>query len=630
MPDFLNTALTGLLSFQRALATTSHNIANVNTPGYSRQRADLATLPAQPTGAGFIGQGVEINSITRVSDQFLVEQLQTSLSEQSRLAMFESLASNVDNLLADSNAGLSGALREFSAGIQAVADDPSSSSARQVLLSQADLLVDRFRTIQNRLDGFQSEIDSRLESSVGEINSLARSISELNRAIVEGTGATGGQPPNDLLDQRDALINELAQLVSVDVVQQSDGSASVFIGNGQPLVSGLQFNELSVIDGDFGNEFPEIALIGSLGGGIVTPNLSGGVIGGLLDFQRELLQPAQNQLGQIAVGLAQQFNAQHRDGIDLNGALGGDFFSVSDPEVLDSVSNGGTASVTATISDIASLVPSDYVLSFDGANYSLTRLNNGTAVPLSGSGTSADPFVADGLSIVVTAGAAAGDRFMIRPTAAAAGDMDALITDVNGIAAAAPVVPAVRSINVGDGIIEFDQVLDVTDPALLTTVTIDFITPATYSINGSGSFAYTAGSPIDVNGYRIVIDGTPAPGDQFLVQPNFSGTGDNRNMLLLAESLTEGSLNGGTVSIEDGYGQLLTQVGTTTRQVQLNLDAQNAITQQAEQAQLSVSGVNLDEEAANLVQYQQAYQAAAQLIGVADTLFQTILGAVRR
>ncbi|MEM7280089.1 MAG: flagellar hook-associated protein FlgK [Pseudomonadota bacterium] len=629
MPDFLNTALTGLLTFQRSLAVTSHNIANVNTPGYSRQRPDLAALPAQRTGQGFIGQGVEINQISRVSDGFLNTQLQVSLSEQNRLEAFESLASRIDNLLADDSIGLNSATREFFAGLQALADNPSSANARQVVLSQADVLVNRFSTLQSRLNGAQDEVQGRLQGAVDDVNALAVSIADLNQSIVESTSAAGGQPPNDLLDQRDALINQLSELVSVRTVIQSDGSMNVFIGSGQPLVAGLQFNQLSLSDGEFGQGFPEIRLGGALGGGLVTPSVSGGLIGGLLDFQRELLLPAQNTLGQTAVALALEFNDQHRLGVDLQGALGGDFFALDPPLVANSFNNTGSATVTASYGNAADLVAADYVLSFDGANYSLTRTDTGAPVAFTGTGTAADPIIANGISIEVGAGIAAGDRFLVRPTQNAAAAIERVINDTNRVAAAAPVTTSIRSINLGNATIEFEEVLDINDSNLLTTTTIDFITDTTYSINGAGSFAYTSGAPIDVNGVRVSVSGTPVAGDQFLVQPNSAGVGDNRNALFLAEVTSRPTLNGGSLSIEEGYGQLVTRVGTLTRQTQVNLEAQSAITNQAEQAQLAVSGVNLDEEAANLVRYQQAYQAAAQLISVADTLFQTILSSVR-
>ena len=630
MPDFLNTALTGLLSFQRSLAVTSHNIANVNTPGYSRQRPDLAALPAQRTGQGFIGQGVEINSIGRVSDGFINAQYQTSLSEQSRLETFESLASRVDNLLADESIGLSSATRDFFAGLQALADDPSSSNARQVVLSQTDVLINRFTTLQSRLDAADAEVRNRLQGAVDDINSIAVSLADLNRNIVESTSAAGGQPPNDLLDQRDALINQLSELVSVRTVPNSDGSLNVFIGSGQPLVAGLQFNQLNLTDDEFGAGTPQITLGGALGSGLVTPSLSGGAIGGLLDFQRELLSVAQNTLGQTAVALALEFNQQHSLGVDLQGRLGEDFFSLGEPSALGSSNNTGTATVSVAYDNVADLQATDYVLSFDGTNYNLTRSDTGIAVAFTGTGTAADPIIANGISIEVGAGIAAGDRFLVRPTQDAASFIQRAINDTNRIAAAAPVTTSLRSTNLGDATIDFENVVDVTDPNLLTSTTIEFLTPTTYSVNGAGSFAYTSGSPINVNGAEVSISGTPVAGDTFLIQPNTAGVGDNRNALFLAEVTSRPSLNGSTLSIEDNYGQLVTRVGTTTRQVQVNLQAQTSITNQAEQAQLAVSGVNLDEEAADLIRYQQAYQAAAQLISVADTLFQTILGTVRR
>ena len=629
MPDILNTSLSGLRAFQNALATTSHNIANVNTEGYSRQRVNFGTMPATNVGVGYIGRGVQPQGVVRILDQYRVDALRTNVSEQARLGAFNDLAGGIDSLLASPDSGLSGPLQEFFASLQTVADSPSSVSARQVALSQANVLADRFATLNGRLEAQETEVNARLGSTISQVNSLAESVASLNNAIRDAQAAAGGAPPNDLLDQRDQLLQQLSEQVAVDVVPQDDGSVSVFVGNGQALVLSGDAGRLTLAAGEFSEAGPAVALVTESGTSMVLSSVNGGEIGGLLDFRREMLDPARNTLGQLAYGIADAMNAQHRDGMDLDGGLGGDLFSIGAPQVIPSSSNAGAGDLTAAVTDSAGLTTSNYLLSFDGAAYSLTRTDTGAAVPLTGSGTALDPFAADGLSLVVNTPPAAGDSFLLRPTASAAGDFGVLLTDPRALAAAMPVVSNTALGNAGSGRIGGDTILDVSDPNLLDPVTIEFLDALTYSVNGAGSFAYTPDAPIAVNGWQVSISGAPAAGDTFTVSANVGGVGDNRNALALSDALDGGILSGGTVSVRERFESLVSQVATDTRRSGINLTAQNAITEQALTDQLSVSGVNLDEEAANMLRFQQSYQAAAQMIGVADVLFQTVLSVTR-
>ncbi len=630
MPSILNTSLTGLLAFQNALATTSNNIANVNTEGYSRQRVNFSSMPAQYVGFGYIGRGVQAEGVVRILDQFRVDQVRGNLTEQARLEAFNGLARDVDALLASPDSGLSQPLQEFFAALQTVADNPASITARQVMLSQADVLSDRFGTLNARLDGQNQELNARLSAAVNQVNALAGSVAELNQAIVAAQAAAAGEPPNDLLDQRDVLLNQLAEFVSISVLPQDDGAVNVFVGSGQALVLGPDASTLTVTQGDFPGVAPEVALGSATGTPMVLPDLGGGEIGGLLDFRREMLQPAQNTLGQIATALADVINAASREGMDLDGNLGGDLFSLGAPQVLAAVGNTGSGDVGLAVSDVSALTVADYVLAFDGGSYTLTRTDTGVAVPLAGSGTAADPFVADGLSIVINAAPAAGDRFLLRPTASAAGSLSVALDDPRGIAAALPILSSADLGNTGTGSIQGDEILDPADPALLDPVTITFLDATTYSVNGSGSFAYAPGAPIEINGWRVNITGAPAAGDVFTVTSNAGGVGDNRNALAMSDALDGGVLAGGTLSVGEGFEGLVSQVATETRRSGINLTAQTAITERSVTDQLAVSGVNLEEEAANMIRFQQAYQAMAQMIGVADALFQTVLSMTRR
>ncbi|MEM8767865.1 MAG: flagellar hook-associated protein FlgK [Pseudomonadota bacterium] len=624
MPDLLNTSLTGLRAFQLALATTSNNIANVNTEGYSRQRVNFGTMPAQNVGVGYIGRGVQPQGVVRILDQFRVDSLRNNLTEESRLTALNGMAGGIDSLLASPDSGLSQPMQDFFSALQTVADNPSSVSARQVALSQAEVLADRFSTLDSRLTGLNGEVTARLQSSLTQVNTLAANVADLNLAIRDAEAAAGGAPANDLLDQRDVVLNQLAEQIAIDVVPQNDGSVSVFVGSGQALVLGPDSNELALVGGDFPAANAEIALVTATGGNVILPDVQGGEIGGLLDFRREMLNPTQNTLGQLATAVTSALNEQNSLGMDLDGNLGGDIFSLGQPVVYGASSNTGTGAVDLTVADVGGLTNTDYLLAFDGGSYTLTRSDTGAAVALAGTGTALDPFVADGLEIVVTSPPAAGDSFLLRPTAEAAGTFTVALTDPRALAAALPVVASGPLSNAGTGSIQGETILDPSDPNLLDSVTIEFTGPATFSVNGAGSFAYTAGADIDINGWRVNISGAPEVGDQFTVTSNAGGVGDNRNAQALTAAFDGGILAGGNVSVRERFESLVSEVATETRRSGINLTAQTAITERALNDQLATSGVNLDEEAANMLRFQQAYQASAQMISVADTLFRTL------
>lgn len=631
MPNILSNSVSGLLAFQRSLAVTSHNISNANTEGYSRQRADLTSRIPQSFGNGYFGRGVQVAGVSRFHDDFLSLQLQNATSESQRLSTFHSFASRVDNLLADSQSGLAPSLQGFFNSVQDVANDPASIPARQVMLSEAEGLAERFQYLDGQLETMDLEVNGRLQGMVTSVNSLSANIADLNDSIVIAFGQSGGHPPNDLLDQRDQMINELAELVSVDVVPQEDHSLNVFIGNGERLVVGNQAQILKVTPDP---DEPTQLQVGYDAGAatvIISDQLNGGEIGGTLDFRREVLNSARNELGRIAMVFADTVNAQQGQGTDLNGSLGVDLFSVSSPQVTVNSYNTGAAAVTASIQDSTALTASDYRLSYDGASYSLTRLSDNVSV--SGAG----PLTMDGFQVDITGAAASGDSFLINPVRKGAQDISVAIHDPAQIAAAAPIVGGVVTSNTGNGVIGPAEVIDISDPDLLDDVEIRFNNPSTDfdvvnlsdGTTVASGVAYTSGDNIEFNGWRVAISETPAAGDSFTLRRNADGVADNRNALQLAGLQTE-TLVGGSASYEEGYGALIGQVGTVTRQAEISNTAQAGILQQAQQARDSVSGVNLDEEAINLMRYQQAYQASAQVIATAESLFQTLLGAIQR
>ncbi|MFO7277859.1 MAG: flagellar hook-associated protein FlgK, partial [Pseudomonadota bacterium] len=514
MADLLSNSVSALLAFRRAIDVTSHNIANVDTPGYSRQRAELVSRGGPPSIHGYVGDGVRVATVRRLYDDIVAAQVRTTASGYRNLEVFASYAERLSDLFGDSETGLSATLQRFVNALQDIADTPTSIPARQVLLGEVETLRDRLQHIDGRLRALETEIESRLRMEAIDITSIAAAIAQLNRDIEAETARTG-QPPNDLLDRRDRLIDDLSGRLNVTVVPTGRAMVSVFVGTGQPLVLGAESMKLSTRPDDFDPTRSVLVIERQDGASDITRALTGGSLGGLLTFRSELLDPARNSVGRIAVALADVVNEQHRAGMDLTGALGTDLFAVGSVDVLAHALNSGSASVTATRSDISALTEHDYVLRRTASGWELLRTDTGEPVTLTGSGSAADPLVADGLTIVVDGNAATGDEFLIRPTREAVRGFDVLIHDPERIAAAMPIRSTADPGNVGTDTISELAVTDRDHPQLLAPVTIEFLTPTTYSINGSGSFAYTPGEPIEMNGWRIAISGAPEAGDRF-------------------------------------------------------------------------------------------------------------------
>jgi flagellar hook-associated protein 1 FlgK len=713
--------VSGLNAAQLALSTTEHNITNVNTAGFHRQQTVQTASTPMYTGAGFIGQGVQVTTIRRVYSQFLESQLQQAQTQSSGLDTYLSQIQQIDNMLADPNAGLSPALQDFFTAINGVVANPSSVASRQSVLSGAQALAARFQAMSTRFQEIRDGVNGQIASTVSVINSYAQQIASLNKQITVAQAVTS-QPANDLLDQRDQLVTELNQQVRATVVTQSDGTFNVFIGNGQPLVVGQDASTLAVMPSPEDPQRTEVGL--STAGGTVMlqeSSLQGGNLGGLLAFRSESLDSAENALGRVALGLAQTFNDQHQVGQDLNGALGGAFFNVPSPNVIGSSNNTGNATIAATVSNVGKLSTSDYRLTFAGGQYTLTRLSDNTSFPPSAT----LPLTADGLSFSIGSGIpAAGDSWLIQPTRNGARDISVAIADPTKIAAASPILTNATLGNTGSGAIGAGAVYPYndkvtitfnspptsfnvvdnsagatlatnvpyaagtayafngwkvtlggapsandtftvdhtatsagsnsgsgtissatpvgaqfgTDPSLQHNVTISFTTATQFTVTDTTSGTTLAtltydpanGASLSFNGWTTQLTGAPAAGDAFTIGPNSGGVSDNRNAAVLASLQTRNTLAGTnntdpTTSYQGAYSQLTSDVGNKAREVEVTGKAQAALVTQSQQAQQAFSGVNLDEEAANLVRYQQAYQAAGKMLQIASTLFDTIL-----
>jgi flagellar hook-associated protein 1 FlgK len=620
--------LSALQAFQQAIEVTSNNVANASTPGYDEESIELDTALPQDAGGFAIGSGVDVEGVSRAYSQAAVTQLNTSQSALSQLTALQSYTSQIDNLFGTTAGGLTTALQNYYSGWSAVADDPTSSSAREALLGDASALASNLNTTSAQLQEMNSDVNTRITSDVNQINSISTQISALNTQITQSSGS--GQAPNQLLDQRDQLVSNLSQLVGVTTTSNSDGSINVYISNGQPLVLDQNTYALSTVPNDFNASQLEVASTASDGASI-SGSITSGDLGGLLAARTQALDPAINQLGQIATAVAQSANAQQASGLDLYGQLGSALFSIGAPVVTASSANSDATTASATISNVGALTSDNYTLSYSGGAYTLTDATTGANIALTGAGTGASPLTASsvGLSIVLSGTPASGDQFLIQPTAQAAASIGVAITDPSALAAAGAIQTSAADSNTGSASISAGTVVDPTNPALLNTTTIQFLTPTTYSVNGAGSFAYTSGGDVDLNGWQVQISGTPAAGDTFTVQSNAGGTGDNTNALAAANQQTTGVLSNGTVSVSAATSTLISGAGALAQQVNTAQTAQTAVNTQASTNVQSISGVNLDEEAAKLMQWQQAYQASAQALSVANGLFTTFINAIQ-
>lgn len=633
MGDILSTSVSGLLAFQQALSVTSNNVSNAATPGYSRQTINLAEALGQGTASGYIGSGVNVQSITRAYDETLAQQVRSSNSSYQSFNTVATQAAQIDNMLSDSKTGLTATLQSFVNALQSVSTSPASTAQRQVLLSNAQALTQELQNYQTQISQYGNNLEQGIGNTVNQVNSIAKSIASLNAQIAAAEGGTG-QTPNQLMDQRDSLIDQLSQYVNVNAITASDGQMNVYIGTGQALV--VSSSAVTLATTPDPNDAGKLNIGIKNGSGAatdITSEITGGSLGGLLVTRSQVLDPTQNALGQIAVGLATVMNQQQASGMDLTGAQGQPMFAVGPVQTQPSSQNTGTGSLDVTRTNLNQLTTDDYKLSYDGSAWQLQDTSTGQAVTMTGSGTSADPFVAAGLSIVVNGSANAGDNFAVHPTAAAVSGLAVLLTNPSQIAAASLASASAATTNTGGATISTPAV---TDPTTWTsgTYTISFTSASNYQVTDSGgnvvtSGAYSSGSPISFNGEQLSISGTPASGDSFTVGAASPGnTGDNTNVLAMAAAMTSKVFNGGTSSLNDAANNLVSATGVLTQQAQANASAQQSVNQAATDARSNLSGVNLDEEAARMLQFQQAYQACAQLIQTSNTMFQTLISSI--
>lgn len=627
MSNLLNVASRALMANQTALSTTGHNIANANTVGYSRQNAVLQSVPGQYSGSGYIGKGVEVADIERSHGEFLARQ---AVQSQSVAAMDSTRADRLEALedvFPSGKSGLGAAVSDMLNAFSDVAATPNDTTARNVVLSRADEMAARFVNAQTQLDDLQRGVNSGLADSVKSVNSLAGRVAALNEQIARSQGT--GHAPNDLLDQRDQMVREIGTHVRVSTVPADDGSLSVFIGS-QALVLGTSTSTMTLRTAE-GSTSALMLERGTLASPIDESTLAGGKVAGMLRFQNSDLAAARDGLGRMALAIASEVNTQNRLGIDLDGNAGNALFQdIAIPAATPGLANAGGGAVKAGVSDASALVASSYEIKFGAAgSFEVKRLSDGKTTQHAGP----MPTVVDGLRLDLAGGTAAGDTFTLKPYAAAAGAMGVALTSPRELAAASPVEARPAATNTGSVAI---GALAATRPDanLRAPVTLTFNANGTFNVAGTGTgnptgVAYAAGQPISYNGWTLALGGTPKAGDTITVQATTTGyttlNAGNANAVL---ALRDKAVFDGAPMV-DGYAGLIAQVGVRSQSAQYAADVSQSIANSTETKRANQDGVNLDEEAANLLQFQQAYQASAKMIQVAQNLFDTLLQNMR-
>ena len=626
MSDLFSIGSSALLSYRRALDTIGHNVANVDTVGYSRQQVTLSTRTPTATGQGVYGNGVYASTVTRSASDLVQQRLVSGASQVGYFQMQSELAVRLDSLLSDSSLSVGAGLDGFFTAVEAVAADPTSTAARQSLLAAGEDFVRRIGTLSHQFQALDGELAFEFESAVASTNGLSSQIADLNEQIALATGRSGGNPPNDLLDQRDELIRTLAGELDIRTVMSDTGELNVFAQSGQALVLGAQAYSLTVVDDPLGGSPPQLGI--ETQGGVVniSNQVGGGRLGGILAAS-DGLSATRGQLTQLALGITEQFNAVHAQGMTPDGQAGGTVFSSASIGVQAHAANSGGAGLTVSVADPGNLPGHDPELRFDGSQW--LRLDGGTAVALSGAGTADDPLMIDGLSVVVGGTPAANDRFRV-DLGSALGAVRMQLSDPDGIAAAGALNVEASATNTGT--LAVDQVTAEQGDAagFGAAASLVFTAPDQVSIDGGAAVPYDAQTGVLVNGTRLTFTGTPAVGDRFDLSPTGAGSADNRAAQALADLAGSSWMRDGLDRPADAAARLVSTVGNHAATAEAAYAGAQTIQSADLAEQDAISGVNLDEEAANLMRFEQAYQAAAQVLSVASGLFDTLLSAVRR
>lgn len=680
MSNLISIGLSGLNASQAALSVTSNNIANAATSGYSRQQAVQSAGAMQNIGVGFLGTGTTLSDVRRIYSAYLDNQLQTATSLQSDALAYQDQITGIDKLLADRDTGISSVLTSFFSAVQTASAKPGDVASRQLLLTQAQTLSNRFNSVSNQMSQQNEVINAQLDTLAGQVNKLTANIAEYNKQIVQLSA--GGNTPNNLLDARNEAVRSLNELVGV-TVQERAGNFDVYLGTGQSLVTGNRANTLSVAPGTTDKSQYGLKIDYGTFSSDVTSVMSGGTIGGLLRYRSDVLAPAMNELGRVALVVADSINSQLGQGLDANAQFGSNLFSsinsaaaLAQRSLASSANSAGSGNLDVTIANSGALTAYDYDVKFTSANQYSVRRSDGTEMGSFDLGADPAPVI-DGFSLKLNGGnLAAGDSFKVIPTRAAAGSISTVLTDANKLAFAAPISATAGSGNGGTGTITQPSLGDVlnvhggADTALLQdSIRNSMPVRVVFQASSGGSQGYTlfdakgtpigtgsvvpgqdnalsvavpmldgAGAPIlDDSGkprtfsVQTTLGGSPAANDSFTLSFNADGKADNRNAAALLELQTKstvGTGSGGGISLTSAYASLVEQVGAKASQAKIDSTATEAVLKSAQESRSAVSGVNLDDEAASLVKFQHYYTASSQIIKTAQETFSTLINAL--
>ncbi len=680
--SLISIGLSGLNASQTALTVTSNNITNVSTAGYSRESALSVSSAMQNVGVGFVGTGTTISDVRRIYNSYMDSQLQTTTALSADAATYSDNVASLDSLLSDSATGISSTLTSFFSALQTASSNPSDTSSRQLLVTAAQTLSNRFNSISSQISSQNEGINSQLTTLSGQVNDITKQIASLNQQIT--TASASGNTPNSLLDARNEAVRSLNELVGVTVQTSSTGAYDVYLGTGQALVTGNTANTLTAAPST--TDKSQYALSVNYGNYStdVTSVVTGGSIGGLLRYRSDVLVPAQNSLGQIALTVSDSINSQLGQGLDSNGDLGSNLFSsinsaaaISQRSLASSNNSAGSGNLNVTIADTGTLTNDDYQVTFTSATaYSVTR-SDGTNMGSYDLSTTPAPEI-DGFTLALSGNAvSAGDSFKVTPTRNAASAITTTMTDSSTLALSGTLTGTASSSNSGTGtftqpVLTTDvDIYDSTSKSTMQTA-LDNSAPVklVFGAASSGTQSYTVydakgnnigtgtivpgssndlsisvpmldstgtvmndsdGNPMSFT-FSTTVSGTPATNDSYSVALTTAGSSDNRNATALlglqtTSTVGTGSATGG-VSFTTAYASLVSGVGAQASQAVTDASATSTVLTTAKANRDSVSGVNLDDEAAALVKYQQYYTAASQIIKTAQDTFTTLLNAL--
>jgi len=645
MSSILNIGVTALTANQSALQAIGNNIANVNTPGYSRQQVVQQSIPGQFSGSGYYGKGVEVLTVKRIYDEFLTRQAATAQSiaagDTTRYAYMKQL----ESLFPGGENGLGATIGDMLNAFSDIANAPTDLTARAVVLARADEVAGRFRAMADSLNELRSGTSSQLDVDVKAVNNLAGKIATINKEIALALGT--GHAPNDLQDQRDQLIRDLNKYVQTTIIPADDGSLNIFLAGSQPLVLGKTVSPVSIQRQDQFGDVTKAKLVITQGGVpfvMEESTLGGGEIAGLLRFQNTDLTDAGNLLGRMALAIGTRMNEQQALGLDLNGNAGNPLFNMAAiPAALaqQTPPNAGTAALSVSIqtnpSGTTSFLASNYQFTFLTATTgTITRLSDGVQTAFDFGAT--NPVLIDGLRIQQSGAAVTGDSFLVTPYAGAARGISTAFSSPRELAMASPLAASAGLNNAGALALQNLMVRTVPIPA---SVTLTFTgqgtytrsdqpgpPPPTYTYIPGQAIEYTVPATPPLTGWSLTLKGVPAAGDTYTVAANPYTVLDGNNAQAMLDLRDLPMFDGGPLT--DGYASAIAEIGTRVQGAKQASTVSSDIATSLEKDRTAVAGVNLDEEAARMIQYQQAYQAAGKMMQIAQGIFDTLLQAFSR